>query len=181
MKTLFVVAGANGSGKTTFAKMYSRFENIAFLNADKIAEEIEGNNNIKAGKVFFHKIDEFLNKDESFIIETTLSGKYFRKIMQKARNKGYHLVLIYLFLETLDEHIYRVRNRVMGGGHDVPEQDIMRRYYRSKKLFWYEYKNLSDEWLLCYNGDDKYELVADKNYVYDEILLNSFLEDLLNE
>jgi predicted ABC-type ATPase len=70
---------------------------------------------------------------------------------------------------------------VLKGGHNVPQDDIIRRYYRSRKLFWNVYRNLADKWILFFNGDDNFELVAEDGNVIDEELFNSFLEEIENE
>ena len=74
-----------------------------------------------------------------------------------------------------------VKNRVLKGGHNVPTEDIVRRYYRSRKLFENTYKHLVDEWMLFFNGDDNFELVENQNELYDEELKNIFLEGMENE
>lgn len=117
-----------------------------------------------------------LSCEKSFAIETTLSGKYLIDIVKNAKNIGFNVSLIYLFLETSDENIYRVRNRVLNGGHNVPTEDIIRRHKRSKYLFWNSYRNLVDEWILFFNGDDNFELVANNKEIYNDSLLNIFLE-----
>ncbi|MEZ4693986.1 MAG: zeta toxin family protein [Aliarcobacter sp.] len=183
-KTLYIIAGANGSGKTTFALNFSKLENLKFINADEIAKEYDPNDiqkfKVKAGKKFFEELNISLNDNKSFVIETTLSGKYLINIIKKAKKLGFHTSLIYLFLETNEENIYRVRNRVLKGGHDVPIDDIIRRYYRSRELFCKIYKNLVNEWLLFFNGDDNFELVENQNEIFDEDLKNIFLEGLNN-
>ena len=131
---------------------------------------------VKAGKEFFKELNISLQADDSFIIETTLSGKYLIQVIKKAKENNFKTTLIYLFLETEKENIYRVKNRVLKGGHHVPTQDIIRRYHRSRKLFWSVYRALVDEWLLFFNGDDNFELVAVTHEVYDDTLLKQFLE-----
>ncbi|RXK03323.1 MULTISPECIES: zeta toxin family protein [Halarcobacter] len=183
-KTLYIIAGANGSGKTTFALNFSQLENLKFINADEIAKQYDPNDiqkfKVKAGKKFFEELDISLQEPKSFVIETTLSGKYLVKVIKKAKELGFHTSLIYLYLETNEENIYRVKNRVLKGGHDVPIDDIVRRYYRSRKLFYNTYKNLVDEWVLFFNGDDNFELVENQNEIFDEDLKNIFLEGLQN-
>ncbi len=51
-------------------------------------------------------------------------------------------------------------------------------YYRSRKLFLNLYKTLVDEWLLFYNGDDKFELIANNKAVFDELLYNDFVKEI---
>jgi len=61
----------------------------------------------------------------------------------------------------------------------VPEADIIRRYERGKKLFWNLYKDMVDDWLLFFNGDDSYELVAENNDIINEILFELFKRDIV--
>ena len=138
-KTLYIIAGANGSGKTTFALSYIELNNLHFINADEIAKSYDPNDiskyKVKAGKEFFRQLELNLNKNQSFMIESTLSGRYLKDVIIKAKEKGFKVVLIYIFLESEIENILRVKNRVLNGGHDVPEVDIKRRYTRSRRLF----------------------------------------------
>jgi len=181
-KTVYIVAGANGSGKTTFAINFSNIKNIEFINADEIAKEYDPNDiqkyKVKAGRIFFKRLKKSLNEENSFVIETTLSGKYLTKIIPVAQSNGFKVVLLYLFLENSFENVNRVKNRVLAGGHNVPYKDIIRRYTRSKILFWNQYKNLVDEWFMFYNGDDKFEIVASNGDIIDEELFDKFKKDL---
>ena len=113
------------------------------------------------------------------MIESTLSGKYLKDVIIKAKEKKFKVVLLYLFLETENENISRVKNRVLNGGHDVPKEDIKRRYYRSRELFWNTYKDMADKWVLFFNGDDDYEMVANENDIFVEHLYKKFLEDIV--
>ena len=181
MKTLYIIAGANGSGKTTFAMTYSQLKNLYFINADEIAKEYDPHDlekyKIKAGREFFRQVQVYLeDKEESFILETTLSGKYLEKIIAKAKQKKFKIVLIYLFLDDDTENILRVKNRVLNGGHNIPTEDIKRRYIRSRKLFISLYRNIVDKYLIFYNGDDNYELVAEDNEILDEDLYTQFIK-----
>ena len=181
-KTLYIIAGANGSGKTTFALNYKELNDLHFINADEIAKSYDPNNlekyKIKAGKEFFRQLNLSLNKNKSFIVETTLSGKYLIKVIEKAKLNKFNIVLIYLFLEDDSEHILRVKNRVLNGGHNVPAKDIKRRYIRSRELFINLYKNIVDKWILFFNGDDNYELVANNEQIFNDEKYDFFIKDL---
>ena len=132
---------------------------------------------IKAGKELFRQVNLYIEeKDESFILETTLSGKYLEKIIAKAKQKKFKILLIYLFLNNDTENILRVRNRVLNGGHDIPIEDIKRRYIRSRKLFLSLYKNIVDKYLIFFNGDDNYELIAEDKEILDEDLYRLFVK-----
>lgn len=173
-KTLFIVAGANGSGKTTFAKNFTDNEKIKFINADEIAKIYDPNDiqkyKVKAGKQFFKELKISLDDEYSFAIETTLSGKYLVDVIKDAKEKGFFVSLIYLFLEEKEENILRVKNRVLKGGHNVPSEDIIRRYHRSRELFWNVYKNMVDDWSVIFNGDESFDIVAQNDEIYDEEL-----------
>ncbi len=185
MKTLYIIAGANGSGKTTFAKSFASLNNLYFINADEIAKELDSKDiskyKVKAGKIFFQELESNLKKDKSFVIETTLSGKYLVKYIQKAKELNFHISLIYLFLETPTANILRVKNRVLNGGHDIPTVDIIKRFYRSKNMFWNIYKNIVDEWIIYYNSNEIFEEIADKDTIYDNEKYQEFLKDLDEE
>ena len=65
--------------------------------------------------------------------------------------------MIYIFLDSPNLCINRVKTRVIKGGHDVPEEDIKRRFYRSKYNFWHNFTKLSDKWIMLYNGEEGFQ------------------------
>ena len=103
-KELLIIAGANGTGKTTFAIPYVKEGNLQFLNADEIAKELEEQGElfamIKAGRVFFDRLGKNLEDQISFVVETTLSGSYINKVAIKARKNGYLVKMIYILVMT---------------------------------------------------------------------------------
>jgi len=174
-KILYIIAGANGSGKSTLASVLLQEKQLKFLNADEIAKEIAPDNinkvPISAGKQYFKRLAEFFDADNSFAIETTLSGKNIIKIINRAKEQNYKIILVYSFLQNCTTCIERVKTRVENGGHNVPESDIVRRYYKSIVKFWSEYKNTVDEWMLFYNGYDYAPVIVSfgSNEKYDII------------
>jgi len=190
---LYIIAGANGSGKSTLASELLLSENLEFLNADEVAKEICPEHiesvKIKAGKIVLQKLDKLLNKQKSFAIETTLSGKNHIKTINKAKELGYIVVLIYSYLDSPLMCENRIKIRVLNGGHDIPKDDIIRRFYRSKENFWNLYKDIVNEWNLFYNGLSEYTFVAhcENNLpssftttpveIYNENLYNEFTKD----
>lgn len=187
-KIFYLVAGANGSGKTTLSKKLLPADNLVFLNADEIAKSINPDNiegvKISAGKEVFKRLQTILEKGENFAMETTLSGKLHLKIIEQARKFGYKVVLIYAFLDNTELCINRIKVRVKMGGHNIPDEDVRRRYVRSKNNFWNIYKNEVDEWLLFYNGGDKYFEIAHGIVgnidILDKDLYDNFIKDIQN-
>ena len=179
---LYIIAGANGSGKTTFAKSFANIHKLYFINADEIAKELDPDNitkhQVKAGRIFFQELNKRLNENRSFIIETTLSGKYLVKYIKKAQENGFEVEMIYLFLEKAEENISRVAHRVLNGGHHVPKNDIIRRFYRSKEMFMNIYEELLDKWTIYYNADEVFEKIATDEMIYDEDKWQEFRKDI---
>ena len=157
-KFLYIISGANGSGKSTLAVVLLKEKNLEFLNADEIAKEISPNAintvPISAGKEYFKRLKLFFDNNKSFAVESTLSGNNIVRIIEKAKELGYKVILVYSFLQNCTTCIERVKKRVENGGHNVPEDDIIRRYYKSVVKFWNEYRFLVDEWTLFFNGYD---------------------------
>lgn len=137
--TLYLIAGCNGAGKTTFAKIFlpSEVKCLRFLNADEIARGLSplapAQSAIKAGRILLEEISACLQRKETFALESTLSGKTYIKLFRRALELGYEIELHYLWLATPKQAIARVRRRVCKGGHDVPSDDIKRRFFRKSR------------------------------------------------
>ena len=161
---LIVVGGPNGSGKSTFALEHSRKTGIQYVGADQIAYQLSPENpllaRIEASRKFITMIREGIKNDESLIVESTLAGKSLRNLISGAKSAGYRVSIIFIFLDSADSCVERVRQRVLLGGHDVPVSDIRRRFFRANLNFWKTYRILADFWLLVYNSDTSPENVA---------------------
>jgi predicted ABC-type ATPase len=183
-KKLIIVGGANGVGKTTFAYQYSNEYGIDYLGADAIAAGIDkkGSENIElmAGKLFFKKLDEYYRINESVIIESTLSGVGLAKRIEKFKENGFTIHLLFVFLDDVKLCKNRVAARVKKGGHNVPEADIERRFFRSFINFRKIYLPIADTWQIVYNGLKRPIEIAlgnkDFKTIIDEGYYKSFME-----
>ncbi|TAE13373.1 MAG: hypothetical protein EAZ95_11220 [Bacteroidetes bacterium] len=130
MKELIIIAGANGSGKTTFSKQILVETGFEFLNADEIEKELAVSK-LQAGKEFFNRLGVFLDNGTSFVLESTLSGNYLVKTIEKAKQQEYVIRIVYVFLENPHDCIQRIKLRVTLGGHFIPDEDVIRRYHKT--------------------------------------------------
>jgi predicted ABC-type ATPase len=134
--TLTLIAGANGSGKSTLTSSNPDiFASIPLLDPDAIARTIqsrvEGSSAIAAARQALQSIKQHLRHGQDFAVETTLSGKNYLRVMLEAHTRGFEVVLVYIGTETVETNLARIANRVLAGGHDIPETDVRRRYQRS--------------------------------------------------
>lgn len=184
-KTLYIIAGANGSGKSTLAKVLLKEKELDFLNADEIAKEIAPNAidsvPISAGKEYFKRLSNFFAQEKSFAVESTLSGNNIIRIIKQARMQNYKIILVYSFLKNCVNCIERVKNRVKNGGHNVPEEDIIRRYYKSIVNFWDKYRFLVDEWSLFFNGYNYAPLIVSCGNNKEYVIINEELQEKFDE
>jgi predicted ABC-type ATPase len=121
-----------------------------------------------------------LAKDESFVVETTLSGRTMRSFLARARAAGFDITIAFIFLDSADTCVVRVNERVRRGGHSVPESDIRRRFSRSCANFWHVYREIADQWIVYYNAGSSLIEVAfgipDGFVVTDDDLFGRFLD-----
>ncbi|MBI5916175.1 MAG: AAA family ATPase [Bacteroidetes bacterium] len=189
MPELIIIAGANGVGKTTFARPYVAELGYDFLNADDIAKKLsdegEPSPMVAAGRVFFERLKQALDNHQDVVVETTLSGSYINKVAKRARSANYKIKLIYIFIESPEACLERVKMRIAKGGHEVPEEDVKRRFYRSLSNFWDNFRSMVNEWLLFFNGDFGFQGVASFDgqisSTENPVLLEYFMKILRHE
>ena len=150
--TIYLIAGCNGAGKTTFAKEFlpKEVKCLRFLNADEIARGLSPFNPsasaVKAARLLLQEVHDDIGRKQTFALESTLSGKTYIRLFRRARQLGYEIELHYLWLSSSAQAIARVRQRVLQGGHHVPAADIRRRFKRSLVHLLDDYLPLASRW-----------------------------------
>ena len=130
--TLLVVIGANGAGKTTWARANRGLLPKPFYNADSIAEGLGDPNDstlqAKARQIVDAAIDRDLQERRIFGFESTYSGTSRPDIVRRAKDLSYAVHAVFIGTEAYDINMSRVRKRVQDGGHDIPAEEIIRRW-----------------------------------------------------
>jgi len=133
---LYIIAGPNGAGKTTasYTLLPEMLNCINFVNADEIARGLSPFSpdtvDVQAARIMLQRIDELLAQKADFAIETTLATRSYVQLVARAQSLGYKVHLLFFCLETPEQAIQRVAQRVSQGGHNIPENVIRRRFTR---------------------------------------------------
>ncbi|MBK1987413.1 zeta toxin family protein [Sphaerospermopsis aphanizomenoides BCCUSP55] len=166
MPHLYIIGGANGSGKTTVALQILPYflEVFEYVNADQIAAALSpfnpDNVAIEAGRLMLQRLEFLVNNKTNFAFETTLSARNFARFIRECKEQSYIINLMYFWLETPELAIARVKRRVASGGHNIPEDVIRRRYERGRRNITDLYLPLCDTWTVYNNSGDEPKLVA---------------------
>jgi len=160
--TIHLFAGPNGVGKTTFAyKILPKAGVDEFLNADLIAAGLSPLNPrasaIPAGRYLLRRWKELAASSTSFAFESTLSGRTYQRYLEQARQRGYVIVIHFLWVSSVSLCLRRINHRVKKGGHNVPETDVRRRYHSSLRNFFELYLPLASQaylWDVTYTPPD---------------------------
>lgn len=185
-KQMIVVGGPNGSGKSTFVQSVLLSRQYEYLSADAIALELNTLNpesvQIQAGRIFIERLRDQVKSGENLVVESTLSGKSLLRHIKAASEIGFGISIMFLFLDSADTCVARVQHRVGRGSHNVPENDIRRRYQRSLQNFWEMYRFSADQWVLHHNSGDECVAVAygraDNYTVYNNEVMGIFLAEV---
>lgn len=121
-----------------------------FVNADLIAAGISPFRSelvaMEAARLMIKQIKSHVKKGESFAFETTLSGRAYIRSIKQWQNLGYAIKLFFLQLPNVAFAQARVQQRVLQGGHFVPDDVIARRFQKGKDNFHAFYQPIVDEW-----------------------------------
>ena len=157
-KRVIIIAGPNGAGKTTFAREFLPNEAgcPVFVNADMIAAGLAPfapeSAAVQAGRLMLQELRRHFAARESFAFETTLAGRAYLHHIRQWQAAGYRVKLIFLRLDSPEEALARVAQRVRQGGHDVPAATLRRRFAAGWMNFEALYAPLVDAWALYDNG-----------------------------
>jgi predicted ABC-type ATPase len=158
-----IVAGPNGSGKTTTTEQLLKNEwgaDSLYINPDNIAKDIYGDWNLteavlKAAQKATEQRYECLKKGTDFVFETVFSSAEKMDFIQKAKDAGFFIRIFYVCTESPLININRIAQRYLNGGHEVPISKTISRYYSSLK-------NIS-----------RAIKIADRVYLYDNSVENA--------
>ena len=165
-KHLYIISGPNGAGKTTAS--YSVLPKILhckeFVNADEIAHGLSPFNPegvaIEAGRLMLNRIKNLLARNESFSIETTLATRSYFRLIENAHQQGYEVTLLFFWLKSPEQAIERVAERVSKGGHNIPKDIIIKRYYEGIDNLFNIYMPIVDSWILVDNSITPRSIIA---------------------
>jgi predicted ABC-type ATPase len=119
-----------------------------FINPDLIAAGLSPFDPamamVEAGRLVLREIDKSIRAGDSFSFESTLSGKTYLKVLQDAKTRGYTVHLFYVWIPDVELGLARIRDRVQNGGHNVPENDVRRRFPRTLTNLFDHYRPLVD-------------------------------------
>lgn len=136
-----MLAGTNGAGKSSIAGELLRQSGGEYFNPDEIARLLREREpmltateaNAVAWRLGVSQLDEAVREGRDYFFETTLGGKTIAARLSRALEAGHEVRIWYAGLESPELHLARVAARVLGGGHDIPEQDIRRRFDDSRR------------------------------------------------
>ena len=183
-KQLYIIAGCNGAGKTTasFTILPEVLDCKEFINADEIAKGLSPfqpeSVAMQAGRIMLARMDELLQKGETFAFETTLATKSYKQKIEWAQANGYEVTLLFFWLRNVTMAKERVAQRVAEGGHSIPSETIERRYHNGIVNLFAIYIDMVD---ICYifdNSGGERTPIAKKYKGGKEIIYNT---DLYNQ
>lgn len=131
MPNLLVFAGPNGSGKSTIT---SKIGTVGeYVNADVIKTATKCSD-MDAALIAERTREYLLDCEKDFTFETVLSTERNLKLMIRAKEKGYYITCFYVLTVDPQINVQRVKKRVLGGGHSVPENKTKDRWHKALKL-----------------------------------------------
>ena len=169
MPRLFIISGCNGSGKTTasYSILPEMLDCSEFVNSDEFAKSLAPFSPEKAyvgaSRYMLLKMKLLLERKADFCIETTLATRSLLKTIKLAQEQGYYVTILYLWLNSPDLAVARVKARVEAGGHNIREETVRRRYHVGLHYLFRDFMPLCDRWILCDNSNVPFSIVAENS------------------
>jgi predicted ABC-type ATPase len=184
--TCWIIAGPNGAGKTTFAMEFlPRAGCMHFINADLIAAGLAPlapeRELLAASRLVLRELEARIASRDSFAFETTLAGRTYLRLVERLRQQGWRVELIYLALPSAEMSALRVAERVAHGGHSIPLSDIRRRFPRSLRHLLADFSHRVDRCTCFMNHESRPVLVFEQNGLSRTIHDSSWYRLLLHE
>lgn len=128
-KTFTIIAGLNGSGKSSLTGpiKYERKDLGEIVDVNRLTKECDGDF-YEAGQKAMSTMERCIQQGLNFTQETTLAGAYTRRVAKAAKLAGYMVRMYYVGIDSEEESLRRIKNRVEKGGHDIPAEDVHRRW-----------------------------------------------------
>lgn len=164
---LYIIAGPNGAGKTTasYTLLPEMLSCYNFVNADEIARGLSPFSpeavDVQAARIMLQRIDELLAQKVDFAIETTLATRSYVQLVKRAQCIGYKVHLLFFCLESPEQAIQRVAQRVEQGGHGIPEDVIRRRFTKGLSNLVHLYLPICDSMLVFDNTKGEPQIIAE--------------------
>ena len=164
-KQLWVLAGGNGAGKSTFYHQYLSKYGIKFVNADLIARTMDTDHperlSYEAATLATEMRENMIAQGESFCFETVFSHESKIDFIAVAKALGYTVILVYIHLNDPSLNEARVYQRTLEGGHNVPAEKIRSRIPRTMKNIKTALPLVDEAWLLDNSsGQNRFQQIA---------------------
>jgi predicted ABC-type ATPase len=183
-KTIYVVGGTNGVGKSTIREELLG-SSIPYINADFIAKELKAEHASLmlaelARQYGSEQMKKYIAAEESFAFENNLHEAKTFQWLEEMQKKGYRIELYYIGVNNLQITTKRIQERVKRGEHHVPQDEVFARYENGLKLLRH-YFSLPDKLLLIDNTViSQVCLQAEKGIIQDYQSGFNWVEDFVN-
>lgn len=117
----------------------------------------------QAGRVLISEVKSRIDRGEDFAFESTLSGRTWAALLSAAIDSGYRVTIYFLFLNSVEKNLKRIKRRVQLGGHNIPKSAVLRRQPRCFENFWHLYRPQASDWYIFDNSGKQPKLIVSKD------------------
>jgi predicted ABC-type ATPase len=136
---------------------------------------------VAASRVFLRELEARIAARENFAFETTLAGRPHLRLVERLRQEGWRLELLYLALPSVEMSILRVAERVAHGGHSIPLADIERRFPRSLSHLLDEFSHRVDRCVCFMNDGANPVVVFEQHLEVRDVVHADYYQRLIEE